>query len=229
MIKKNSKIILIIIIVIIFMMTACNEITYEKKDSKINLTISVAASLTNVMEDVREIYEKENSNIKITYNFGSSGSLQRQIEQGADVDIFISAATKQMDVLKNKDLIIDDTSKNFLKNNIVLITQKTNTDIKNFEDITSSKIKKIAMGEPDSVPAGQYAKEVLDSIGIFDSVKLKIVYAKDVREVLTWVETENAEVGIVYGSDLIASDKVKLVSKAPENSHEEVYYPAAVI
>jgi len=201
----------------------------SKAKSSVELTISAAASLKDVMEEIKEVYEKENSNITLTFNFGSSGSLQKQIEQGAEVDVFISAATKQMDELEDKGLIIEDTRRNFLENKTVLIVPLDSSGINDFNDLLQDKVKKIGIGEPKSVPAGQYSEQVLTNLDIIDSLKSKFVYAKDVKEVLLWVETGNVDAGMVYETDAKVSDKVKVVARAPEGSHKPVYYPAAVI
>lgn len=193
------------------------------------LIISAAASLKDALEDIKPIYNKEKSNIKITYNFGSSGSLQQQIEQGAPVDIFISAAKKQMDALQNKGLLLNDTRKNLLKNQMVLIVPKNNTTIKTFQDLATDKSKKLAIGEPKSVPAGQYAQEVLISLGLLNKVKDKVIYAKDVRQVLSYVATGNVDAGFVYLTDAKTSNDVKIVATAPEKSHSPIIYPVAVL
>lgn len=195
----------------------------------ISLTVSAAASLKDAMEEIKTAYAKEKPNVTITYNFGSSGSLQQQIEQGANVDVFISAATKQMDALKDKGLIINETDKNFLENKIVLVVPKDSAAVTDFKDLATDKVKKVGLGEPKSVPVGQYAEEMLTKLNLLDSIKPKVVYGKDVKEVLTWVETGNADAGIVYETDAKVSDKVKVAAKAPEGSTSPVYYPAAVI
>lgn len=181
------------------------------------------------MEEIKPLYSQQNPKIGLTYNYGASGSLQRQIEQGAPVDIFISAATKQMDALQQKSLLLDETRKNLLKNQVVLIEPEKATTINDFKDLSSNSVKKIALGEPKSVPAGQYAQQVLTSLKISDQVKSKVVYANDVRQVLNFVETGNADAGIVYLSDAKSSNKVKIVATAPENSHSPVVYPSAVL
>lgn len=193
------------------------------------LTVSAAASLKDAMEEIKTAYTKGKPNVTITYNFGSSGSLQQQIEQGAEVDVFLSAATKQMDALKDKGLIMEDTMKNFLENKIVLVVPADSTGVSGFKDLSADKVKKIGLGEPKSVPVGQYAEEVLTKLNILDSIKDKVVYGKDVKEVLTWVETGNADAGIVYETDAKISGKVKIAERAPEGSTSPVYYPAAVI
>lgn len=193
------------------------------------LTVSAASSLKDAMEEVKTAYESKRDNVTITYNFGSSGSLQQQIEQGAEVDVFVSAAEKQMDALNEKGLILEDTRKDFLENNIVLVVPAASSAVADFKDLSGEGVRQVALGDLKSVPAGQYAEEVLTSLGLLDSVRPKAVYGKDVKEVLTWVETGNADAGIVYETDALVSDKVKVAAKAPEGSHKPVYYPAAVI
>jgi len=191
------------------------------------LIISAAASLTDAMSDIKTLYEKQNNNVKITYNFGSSGALQQQIEQGAPADVFISAATKQMKALQDKNLIIEASSKNLLKNRLVLVGPKDSAKIKDFTNLTDAKM--VALGEPESVPAGKYAQETLKKLGLWDGLKDKVVYAKDVRQVLAYVESGNVDAGMVYLTDAKISDKVKVLSIAEENTHTPIVYPAAVI
>lgn len=193
----------------------------------VELTISAAASLTDVMKEIQKQYAVENPNVKLIFNFGSSGSLQQQIEQGAPADLFVSAATKQMKALQEKKLIIDETKKDLLKNRVVLVVPKTSDKIKGFDDLKNAKV--IAIGEPASVPAGQYAKDVLTSIKSWDSLKDKMVYAKDVRQVLAYVESGDADAGVVYSTDAKISDKVKVAATAEEWTHTPVIYPAAVV
>jgi molybdate transport system substrate-binding protein len=222
-----------LILSIIIMSVGCgntNQSTNQTKDHKtITLTISAAASLKDSMQELQKLYATEKPNVKITYNFDASGTLQQQIDQGAPADIFMSAATKQMDELKKKNLLVDDTVKNLLENNVVLIVPKDSSEIKDFTDLASDKVKKVALGEPKSVPVGQYSQDVLNSLKITDKVQPKAVLGKDVREVLTWVETKNADAGIVYETDAKISDKVKIVATAPANTHKPVLYPVAVI
>ncbi|MDF5709173.1 MAG: molybdate ABC transporter substrate-binding protein [Nostoc sp. S4] len=195
-----------------------------------NLTVSAAASLKDAMDEIKPLYSKEKPNITLSYNFGSSGALQQQIEQGAGVDVFISAATKQIDALQKKGLLVDGTRKDLLKNQVVLIVpQNSTTGVTDFQSLTSPRIKKIALGEPKSVPAGQYAQQVLTSLKITDPVKSKAVYAKDVRQALNYVESGNADAGIVYLSDAKSTPKVKIVATASEKTHSPVVYPIAVL
>ncbi len=193
------------------------------------LTVSAAASLTDVLKEIGEVYEK-NTGTKINFNFGSSGSLQAQIEEGAPVDLFISAAQKQMKALEDEGLIISETKKNLLSNEIVLIAPKESQKvISGFEDCASEKVEKIAYGDPKTTPIGQYAEEVFKNLNILDKVSSKTVYGSDVRQVLSWVETGEVDCGLVFKTDALTTDKVKIICSAPEGYHEEISYPAAVI
>ncbi|MFZ7134051.1 MAG: molybdate ABC transporter substrate-binding protein [Eubacteriales bacterium] len=231
--KRSKKLILMVLCTLLMIfITACGSDTIGQNTSQqeeISLTVLAAASLTDVMEEIKMVYEKANENISITYSFASSGSLQQQIEQGAPADVFISASTKQMDALEEEDFIIVETRKEFLENKIVLVVHESNTTVSDFQDLKFEDVKVVALGEPESVPVGQYADEVLTNLGILEDIQSKVVYAKDVREVLTWVETENADVGMVYSTDAQISENIKVVATASEGTHEAIYYPAAVI
>lgn len=194
------------------------------------LIVLAAASLTDVMNELKGDYEKENPNVKITPSYGSSGTLQTQIEEGAPADIFFSAATKQMSALEKKGLILSDTKQNLLLNKIVLITPKGSAKgISIFADAASSKVEKVALGEPKSVPVGQYAEKVFTSLKILDAVKKKAVFASDVRQVLTWVESGSVDCGVVYATDAATTDKVQMVAEAPKGSFDPVIYPVAAL
>ena len=206
-----------------------NDTTTEENKTPVELNISAAASLKEVMADLETEYNKSNENVTLVVNYGSSGSLQQQIEQGAPCDLFISAGQKQMNTLKEKGLLLDDTIKDLVENSLVLV-EANGVDITSFDDLKSDKVKHIAGGEPESVPAGKYADEVLTNTGIKDSVSDKLVFAKDVKEVLAWVASGNADVGFVYLSDALSSDSVKIVENVDEvNEHSSITYPLSVI
>lgn len=195
----------------------------------VTLIVSAAASMQDAMQAIQSAYSQQKQNETIKYNFGASGALQQQIEQGAPVDVFISAAPKQMKALQDKNLLLADTQKDLLKNTIVLITPQNTTGISDFKDLTSNKANKIAIGDPKSVPAGEYGKAVLTSLKLFDQLQPKLVLASNVRQVLNYVETGNVSAGIVYGTDAKTSNKVKVVATAPENTHPPIIYPVAVL
>lgn len=187
--------------------------------------------MKSALDEVERDYAAANpSVIIIASNYGASGTLQLQIEQGAPVDIYVSASPKQMDDLQAKGLLLEGTRRNLLRNEIVLIVPKGSAShVSSFQDLARPEVKPIALGEPSTVPAGEYAKEVLTYLGIYGVVKSKAVLAKDVRQVLTYVETGDADAGIVYSTDAISSSKVKVVATAPEKSHAPAIYPVAVI
>lgn len=197
---------------------------------KAEIMVSAAASLTDALNELKSAFETEHPGIVVTYNFGSSGKLAQQIGQGAPSDVFLSASAKDMNGLEEKQLIAKDTRLDFTKNELVLITGATSSvQIDSFEKLADPSLKHIAVGEPETVPAGRYAKEVMDALKIGDSLNGRLVYGSDVRQVLTFVESGNAEVGIVYASDAAISKNVKVLATAKSGWHKPIVYPGAVI
>lgn len=200
----------------------------ETEQEPVEILVAAAASLQNSMEELGKLYQSANPGTTVTFTFGSSGTLQEQIEQGAPIDVFMSAALKQMTALEEKELILNDTKKELLENKVVLIVPKDSTlDITGFEDILKAPV--IALGDPESVPVGQYSEEIFTSLNMLDDVKKQANYAKDVTEVLTWVSTGNAEAGVVYATDAMSSKDVTVIAEAPEGSTSKVLYPVAVV
>ncbi len=197
--------------------------------SNSTLLVSAAASLKEALEEIKLLYRQSQPNVNISYNFGSSGALQQQIEQGAPSDIFISAAKKQVDALEQKGLLVGGTRNIIAKNKLVLVIPKNAVGITSFYSLKDAKVKKIAIGEPRSVPAGQYGQQVLEKLKIWSEIKSKLVFANNVRQVLASVETGNADAGLVYITDAKISDKVKVVVTADEKYHSPIIYPLAVI
>ena len=195
----------------------------------IELLISAAASLTDCLQELGALYQQNHPGITLTFNFGSSGALQQQIEQGAPADVFVSAGKKQMEALVEQSLMEEETVKDLLENKVVLITPKNGETLAGFENLADAAVEQIAVGEPGSVPVGQYTEEILESMGLSEQIAEKLVFAKDVREVLSWVETGNVQAGIVYETDAKISDKVTICTTAPEGSHKRVIYPAGVV
>ena len=221
----NKRLLLFyIVLVIILSLTGCKS---NEKD-KVELYISVASSLKDSMIKIKEEYEDLNKNITLTINYGSSGSLKQQIENGAPCDLFISAGKTQIEELKNKNILIQDTVKKLLKNELVMIAPIEST-IKNTIEIEKENIKYIGIGYPESVPAGGYAYETLKSLNLDEKIKNKLVYAKDVKEVLAWVQSGNVDAGFVYFSDTINNEKVKVIENIKEIHHSEIIYPMGII
>ena len=196
----------------------------------VELNISAAVSMKDALAEIQTNYQKKAPHVKLVYNLGASGSLQKQIEQGATADIFISAAPKQMNELAAKNLVINATRKNLLENKLVLIVPKDSTlSISKLEDLQNDAVKQISIGETKVVPAGQYAEQALKNLGVWEKIQSKIVFAKDVRTVLTYVDTGNVDAGLVYKTDAAVSKKVKILATAPDGSHAPIIYPAAVL
>jgi molybdate transport system substrate-binding protein len=199
------------------------------KQENIQLTVSAAASLKEALGEITPLYSKAKSNVAIRNNFGSSGNLQQQIINGAPVDVFISAASKQMDELQKKDLIIADTRRDLLSNRLVLIVPADKGDAKELKDLTNASIERIAIGDPRSVPVGQYAEQALTKLELWQDVQSKFVLGNNVRQVLQFVESGNAQAGIVYATDAKTSTKVKVVQVIDAKLHQPIVYPIAVI
>jgi len=204
-------------------LTACQS-------TSTTLNVAAAASLTDALTEINNLYMQDNPNITILTNFASSGTLQTQIENGAPTDIFISAAAKQMDNLQSKGLIREETRQDLLNNKIVLIVPANSTlGLSSFSDLASDKVAKIAMGDPEFVPAGTYGEETLKLLGIYEEVQPKLILDSDVRWVLAHVESGDADAGIVYSTDAATSTKVKVVASAPDAINAEIVYPVAII
>ena len=195
------------------------------------ILVAAAASLKNAYEDkLIPMFEEANPGVTVKGTYDSSGKLQTQIEEGLDADVFMSAAKKQMIALDEEGMIASDTITDLLENKIVLIVPAGNEKkLEKFEDI--EKADSIALGDPASVPAGQYSEEALTNLGIWDKIQDKVSFGTNVTEVLNQVAAASADAGIVYATDAASmADKVEVVAEAPEGSlSEKVIYPVAVV
>lgn len=207
---------------------AGNEI--DNSGELVTILAAAAASLEySFEEELIPMFEAMNPAIAVEGSYDSSGKLKTQIEEGMDADVFMSAAVQQIDELKEEKLIDEDSIVNLLENEIVLIQAlDQSAEIKTFEDIVNANV--IAVGDPESVPAGQYAKEALTSLGLWDEVEEKVSLGANVTEVLNWVAEGSADAGIVYATDAAANDKVTVIAKAPKDAlAEPVLYPAGIV
>ena len=236
--SRSILIIAAIYIVAIVGVGACSAGLFDflggNNSSNSNLTgqevnLAAAASLKNVYDEkLIPMFEQKYPGVKVTPTYASSGDLQSQIENGLEADVFMSAANKQMNALANKSLINNDTNVQFLENKVVLIVPKdSSANISSFDDL--KKVNgTIAIGDPASVPAGQYGKEVLTNLGIWNATESKMSLGTSVTAVLNQVAEGSADCGIVYATDAKSNDKVKVVSEAPEGSLKTpVIYPVA--
>lgn len=216
--------------------TAAETEAESKEEAKADLgeqsiLVAAAASLKNAYEDeLIPMFEEQYPGVTVEGTYDSSGKLQTQIEEGLEADVFMSAATKQMKALDEEGMIASDTIVNLLENKIVLIVPTgSDSKIDSFEKIGDAA--SIALGDPESVPAGQYAKEALANLNVWDSIQDKVSFGTNVTEVLNQVAAASADAGIVYATDAASkADQVTVVAEAPEGSLEKkVIYPVAVV
>ena len=196
-----------------------------------DVTLSVAISLKEVTEDLGRTFMASHSGVTLRYNFGASGDLQKQIEAGAPVDVFLSAAQRQMDDLEKQKLIVASTRRAFARNVLVVVKPAdSSVDLSKVNDLLESRVVHIAIGNPKTVPAGQYAEESLRALGLWDRVQPKLVFAENVRQVLDYVARGEVEVGFVYATDAATrAQGVKEAFRAPDDSYRPVVYPGAVM
>ena len=195
------------------------------------ITISAAISLKNAFEEIAKTFMQKHPGTKVVFNFGASGDLARQIEAGAPVDVFASAAQKDMDDIGKKDLIAANSRKDFAKNGVVLVKPAHSTiPLQTLTDLQKEEIRKIVIGNPKTVPAGRYAEEALRHHNLWDAVKDKLIFSENVRQALDYVARDEVDAGLVYSTDAMARSKeVKVVMRLPEGSHQPVVYPISVI
>ena len=193
------------------------------------IIVSAAVSLKDAFVEVAQLNEQRN-NTKVHFNFGASGALQKQIESGAPADVFASAGAKQMDELAARNLIVGSTRTDFVRNVLVLVTPVNGVPVASFADLTKAEIKRIAIGNPKTVPAGQYTEQSFNKQNLLPSIQSKLIYAEDVRQVLDYVGRGEVDAGVVYASDVLsAGAKVKEVARATDDSHEPIVYPIAIV
>ena len=206
-------------------------VTEGSEEAGAKLLVAAAASLKNVYEEeLIPMFEERYPNILVEGTYDSSGKLQAQIEEGLEADVFMSAAAKQMDALEEKGMVVSETRVNLLENRIVLIVPSgSELGLSSFADIV--KADAIALGDPASVPAGQYAKEALTFLGIWEEIQGRASFGTNVTEVLNQVAAASAEAGIVYATDAASmAGQVEIAAEAPEGSlSQRVLYPAAVL
>lgn len=186
-------------------------------------------SLTDALTEVSQRFGTA-QNVKVYCNFAGSSTLQRQIEKGAPADVFVSASPNQMDALQQKGLIYEESRRGILNNRLVLVAPvNSSVSLTDVGMLPQDSIERIAIGEPNSVPAGIYGKEALAQLGVWDAVQAKLIPAADVRSTLAYVESGEVDVGVVYHTDAAISKKVRIIYQIPDSSHTPIVYPAAVL
>lgn len=236
--KKKIYFALAVFMIVIITLTGCGKQAGEEKpapavggptDEAVEINISAAASLTDALTEIQTEYAKE-SNAILQFNFGASGALQKQIAEGAPCDLFLSASKAHMDALEEEGLIVSESRKNLLGNELTLVAAAEKADrIKDYEGLASADVESISIGTPESVPAGKYAQQALQNLDVWDQIRNKVVFAKDVRQVLEYVDTGNVDCGIVYKTDAMVMETGIVVMELPRDSYEPIVYPAALI
>lgn len=224
--KKEWGVIYRVLLFGVLMSSSLTGCTREQAQPE--LMVGAAASLEPVLKEIKAVYSVQSPDVKLSFTFASSGTLEQQIREGAPIDVFLSASLKQITSLEEDGLIMSDSKVDLLQNELALIVPKMNqTNITSFEEVQNATV--IALGDPASVPVGQYAMEVFENLDSWEEIREKTTFGKDVSEVLAWVSAGNAEAGVVYVTDARKEDTVEIVGTAPEGSHSPIIYPAAII
>jgi len=227
--KKRISLALALIMIMAVAFTGCGD-TNPADDGAagVEIQVSAAASLTDALNEIISEYAK-GSNDTITPNYAGSGTLVQQIQEGAPCDLFISASKGNMDQLQEAGLIDETSRVDLLGNTLSLIASAETADFVTIETLVSPEITTISAGEPETVPAGKYATQVFEFYGITDAIKDKIVYGKDVRAVLDYVDSGNADCGFVYKTDAMLLTSGVIIQDMPADSHDPIVYPSAII
>lgn len=212
----NKKIIIGIVLVVLAGAVVMSMIRGSEEET---IYVQAAASMQNALTEIEPLFEEQGYDLEM--NYGGSGTLVTQIQEGAPADIFISASTSNFDNLKETNEMVDEAT--LLNNDLVLIKNK-DSDIDSLEGANT-----IAIGTPDAVPAGTYAMQTLEKLGLADSLSSKLVQTKDVSEVLTYVETGDADLGFVYNTDALSSDQVEVVESYDDSYHDPITYPIGLL
>jgi len=212
-------------------LAACGSGGGGQSTADSSLTVSAASSLTDVMKELGTKFELQHPGAKVDFNFGSSGDLEKQIVGGAPVDVFMAASTKEIDDLKQKNMLAAGTLITPVGNELVMVApMNSNLNLTSPADLTSDQVNKVAIGNPDTVPAGRYAKDALTYYGVWDALQTKIVMGENVRQVLDYVARGEVDAGFVYTTDAdTRKDQVKIAMTTAPESHKPIVYPMAVI
>jgi len=229
---KRSFVVGLVVIALVAATEGCGtrpaaESPRSARAAPAGVLLFAAASTANALNEIKEQYVKTAGG-QVQTSYAASSTLARQIAQGADADVFLSADTKWSDYLAGKDLVV--RRQDLLGNRLaIIVPADSQASVKRPEDLLAASIEHLALGEPDSVPAGRYAKQALTRLGLWDQLKTKVVPAEDVRHAMTYVESGAAEAGIVYATDAAVSQRVKVVAEIPENLTEPIRYPLALL
>lgn len=194
------------------------------------ITVSAAASLADVLDAIQRAFEANNPGTRLELNLGSSGALRHQIQHGAPVDVFLSAAEEPVQALIAAGLAAPEDVRIFATNRLVLVRgPHASAGLQTWEDLLRSDVRRIAVGNPEHVPAGQYSRTVLENLGLWEQLQNKLVFGEDVRQVLAYVESGAADAALVYSTDAQMAQRVRALAPAPPGTHPPIRYSAAVV
>lgn len=196
-----------------------------------SILVYTAASLADAVEEIADGYTEE-TGVEVELHLGGSTALARQIVRGAPGDVFLSAGSAPMDVLEEEGLIDPASRRDILTNRLVLVGKPSVAEevgVTSIEDLRGTHGVRLAIADPDLAPAGQYAMEALTSLGLWDSLEPSVLPSPHIRAALSYVQTGNADLGIIYVTDLRAANEVQVLEEIPADSHSPIIYPAAVL
>jgi molybdate transport system substrate-binding protein len=195
------------------------------------LTVSVAVSMKEAVEQIGRRFVQPRPDVTLRYNLGASGELQKQIEAGAPVDVFVSAGPRQMDELERQRLVDSATRRAFARNVLVVIKPAdSRIDLARASDVAGARVRRVVIGNPRTVPAGQYAEESLRALGLWDRLQPRLILADNVRQALEYVARGEVDAGVVYATDAsVRAGRVVVAFRLPDDSHAPVVYPVAVV
>jgi molybdate transport system substrate-binding protein len=225
---KNKRILSIAFLSLLILIICAAAPVTSRADDKAVLQVLAGAGLKDALNELKEIYGKK-TGTEVRYSFAAAGILRKQIEEGVPADLFFTPGKKEMDDLRRQSLIIPETGTDILGNEIVLVIAKEKKGvIRSFADL-ACKAQSVSVGIPETVPAGKYARETLKSLGLWDKVEKRMLYAKDVRTVLAYVDSGNVDAGLVYRSDTAAMKSGTLAAAAPKGSHSPIRFSIAAL
>ena len=201
----------------------------ERQQKQNEVSVFAAISLKDALTEIGEAFAAENQ-VKVYYNFAASTTLQRQLEKGASGDVFISASPRQVVALENKRLLEVESRQNLLTNRLVLVSHETaEISVETPTHLVVHEISRIAIGHPDIVPAGAYAKEALTHFGLWEALHPKLIFGTDARATLAYVTAGNVDIAIVYKTDTTLTEDIKVLYQLPPESYTPIIYPAVVM
>src|SRR5439155_14672968 len=195
------------------------------------LTLSVAISMKEAVEEIGRGFQASRPGVTLHYNVGASGDLQKQIESGVPVDVFVSAGPRQMDELERRGLVVAASRRTFARNVLVVVKPRdSGVDVTKSADLAGPRVTRIVIGNPRTVPAGQYAEESLRALGLWDRLRDKLVFAENVRQALDYVARGEVDAGFVYATDAaVRPGRVKEAFRPAEDTYRPVTYPVAMV